>query len=266
MKRVAFAGAFVATLLAAFTAGAAKTNFTVQMSWDQENQKFPDGGMNPIVLNGHDPQGTVDATFDDVTKHLCGTVTWTDLTGPPTGIHLHQAPDNNPEGDGTVKLVIPVPAGNATSASFNFTLSPSFEKSLMAPTSTNTELYVNIHTATNTTGEDRSMTPWSPGTTEVPCGPSTDPVDAGTDAGGTTSGNPIPVPTTTSTTPPANTSSGSTGTSGTSGLGEPTGDQPAPAKKGCSASGSPANALSMAFLAGLGIFAATGRLRRRSKR
>jgi len=127
-----------------------------------------------------------------------------------------------------------------------------------------TELYVNIHTATNTTGEDRTMTPWdNTSATEVPCGPSTDPPpDAGASEGG---GTPIPVPTATSTAPPASTSTA--GTSGTSGLGAPTGDDtPPPAKKGCSASGSTANGVSMALLAGLGVFAATGRLRRRSKK
>jgi hypothetical protein len=148
---------------------------------------------------------------------------------------------------------------------FNFTLDPSFEKSLMAPTSGNTELYVNIHTSQNTTGEDRSMTPWDDtSTTVVPCGAPTPVGDAGApDAG--SSGSPIPVPTTTATTPPANNSSGSTGNSG---LGAPTGDDTAPpaAKKGCSASGSPANAISMAFVVGLGVLAVGGRLRRRSKR
>jgi hypothetical protein len=35
---------------------------------------------------------------------------------------------------------------------------------------------------------------------------------------------------------------------------------------GCSASGSPVNAASMALFVGLGVFAASGRLRRRSRK
>jgi hypothetical protein len=100
MKQVAFAGAFVATLLVGFTASAMTHNFTVDLSWDQENQLFPDGGPNPINLGAHTPSGTLNATYDDVSKHLCGVISWNDLTGPPTGIHLHQAPDGKPEGDG----------------------------------------------------------------------------------------------------------------------------------------------------------------------
>jgi hypothetical protein len=265
MKQVAFAGAFVATLLVAFTAASAtpKINYTVNLSWTQEAE-------TPNVGN-HDPGGTAKLTYDPDTKRLCGTITWTDLTGPPTGIHLHQAPQGQPASDGSVKMIIPTPPAGATSVSFNFTLDTSFETSLMQP---DTELYLNIHTAQNPTtpGEDRTFYPWdNTSTTETPCPAPTNP-DGGastptTDGGGT----PIPVPTTTSTFgTTSGTSPGSSGSTGAtppaSGDGTSSGDAPPAAKKGgCSTTGSPANALSFALVVGLGVLAATGRLRRRSK-
>jgi hypothetical protein len=264
-KYVLFLGTMTSALLVTAAAHATKTTFHVEMSWNQE--EVPDGGTVNLGTPEHDPNGSADVTYDDVTKQLCGKITYADLTGTATGIHLHQAPLGDPQGNGaaTAKMLIPPAPSPVT---FNFTLSADYERSLFAVTGT--ELYLNIHTALNPTGECRTFEPWvvTDGP-EVACPAPTNP-DGGTgvspapDGGGsgTTSGNPAPTATATATTPSGGTSGGPT-----SGVQPPASDTPPVAEKksGCNTTGTPSDALSLALLAGFGVAAISSRSRRKRR-
>jgi hypothetical protein len=185
MKTSAFVGTIAATFLIVSAAHAAKKNYQVDLSPDQEN-------VTPDLGNA-DPTGSAKFTYDDQTKQLCGEITYTGLTGAAMGIHIHQAPPGNPEGDGVApaqgKLIIPV---GPSPVKFNFTLPQAFADSLDAD-----ELYANIHTVKNDKGEIRSQTPWDQpaNATAVVCPPPTNPdggvstssSSGGTDAGSTSS-------------------------------------------------------------------------------
>ena len=235
-------------LLVSSAASAATKTYTTDLRTDQENVA-PD-------VDGHDPKGTGTFTFNDVTKELCGRITFGDLTGAPTGVHIHQSPPDDPTGDGLNKLLIP-PAENPII--FNLKLDKAFELSLVKG-----ELYANVHTAKNTAGEIRSTSPWylNAGAAPIACPGATPQGDAG--AGANDAGS----------TPDAGTTDTTSG--GTSG--EPTTtpqeklppalSDPAPPAavedSGCNTAGAPTGGLSLAILIGVGI-AATTRLRRKKR-
>jgi MYXO-CTERM domain-containing protein len=256
MKKVAlFLACASASMLITTGAMAAKKTYQAPLQTDQENIA-PDVGT-------HAPDGTGRFTFDDVSKELCGVITFTDLTGIATGVHIHQAPAGDPTADGPVKIEIP-PA--ASPVAFNIKLNASFEQSL-----TNGELYANVHTATNPKGEIRTTSPWEedvggapvtcPAPT-VPLGDAGAPVDAGTTSGGTSTSSSS-----------SSSSSGSDGTSGgtdtmSSSSGDTKADAGAPKKDagGCNTtSGEGPGPLPVVFLLGMALAGAT-RLRRRAKR
>lgn len=252
MKVAYLLAAAGACLLITSSASAAKKTFVVEMSPDQENVE-PD-------LGDHDPTGTLTATFDDQTKRLCGKIEFSDLTGAAMGVHIHRAPEGDPTGDGTMKIEI---TPTASPVNFNVVLSDDF---ITALNQEETELYSNIHTATNPKGELRTFTPWDQpdDATEIPCGPETPVGDAGapSDAGSTSSS-----------------SSSSSSSSGSSSAGDDDDDDDqsststgakdagAAAKKkpegGCSTTGD-ASGLSFAVVLGVGVAAlARGRRKRR---
>lgn len=139
--------AFGTALLIAGSANAEKVNFVGYLSPDNEV-------TTPVDLDEHEPNGMAEFTFDDETKILCGKISYDDLTGPPTGIHVHQAPKGMPDADGAAadKVIIPIPA-DATGAgevSFKVKLPDAWATSLA-----NREIYSNVHTSKNTKGEIR---------------------------------------------------------------------------------------------------------------
>lgn len=159
MKVPALLAVLATSVLVTSAANATKRTFEAKMSWTQENAG--------TELGEHRPKGTARFTFNDETKELCGELTFSDLTGIATGVHVHQAPAGDPTGDGTVKIEIPP---MASPMNFNVKLDASFEKSL-----NDSELYANIHTAANPKGELRTFSPWDEkqGAQEVPCPPPT---------------------------------------------------------------------------------------------
>ncbi|MFO0742222.1 MAG: CHRD domain-containing protein [Labilithrix sp.] len=247
-----------ASLLVTSSASAAKTTFTVDMSPDQENVS-PDLGESQ-------PEGTLTATFDDTTKRLCGKFEYKGLTGAATGILIHRAPANDPTADSTVKIELPPVA---SPASFNVVLNDDFIAALNAE---ETELYGNIQTAKNPSGELRTFTPWDVGGTEVPCGPESPTSDAGAPAdAGASSSSSSSSGATSSSSGEASSSSGSTGDDdddSKSSSGSTTGGKDAGAAKkkddgGCSTTGD-TSGLSFAVVLGVGIAAlARGRRKKR---
>jgi hypothetical protein len=206
IRRWPWAIVAVAALTSA-SAEAAKKNYSATLTADQENVA-PD-------LAGKDPSASLLATFDDQTKRLCGTITFRDLTGAPTAIHVRQSPQDDPTGDGPDdrKLVIPLPAGSELA--YNLLFDTEYENALNAG-----EIYANIYTQANPNGEVRSTLYESVDQSEaanVPC-PSVTP-DAGADG---------------STRPPSSGSSG--GTDGTGITPVPAGTTTPPAAKKASAS------------------------------
>ncbi len=254
-----------ASLLVTTAASAAKKTFTVDLDPGQEN-------VAPNI-DGANPKGTLTATFDDATKRLCGKFEYSGLTGAAMGLHIHRAPVGEPEKDSKVKIELPP---TASPAFFNVVLNDDFIAGLNAP---NTELYGNIHTAKNTTGELRTFTPWDEGGTEVPCGPESPTTDAGTppppaDAGSTSSSGSTTSSSGATTSSSGESSSGSTPSGDddddkASSSGSTTGGKDAGAAKkkddgGCSTTGD-TSGLSFAVVIGIGIAAlARGRRKKRS--
>jgi hypothetical protein len=238
----------------------------------------PDNEVTPPVdLDPHAPTGGATFTFDDETKILCGRIEYGDLTGPPTGIHVHQAPKGMPNADGaaTDKVIIPLPADatGAGSVSFKVKLPDAWATSLVAG-----EIYSNVHTAKNAKGEIRgTMDPYPEAEEDVECPPDElqigVPMDAGappaTDAGhgGSTSSSSSGGPGSSGSNGPSSSSSsgGTSSSSGTSGSGSSNEDQAAPAKSagGCNTTSGPANMLSLGIVAAFAMIAARARLRRK---
>jgi hypothetical protein len=165
---------FALAMLANAGAEAAKKNYSATLRADQENV--------PPTLGGKDPSASAVLTYDDQTRRLCGTITYRDLTGPPTSIHIRQSPSGNPEGDGpdNRSFVLPAPPGNELALSLLF--DTGYQNALYAG-----EMYANIYTQANPSGEIRSTLYESADQSEaanVPC-PT---LDAGADA------SPPPVP------------------------------------------------------------------------
>jgi hypothetical protein len=266
MKKSTFVGTLIATFLVSGAASANKLHFHGDLDHDHE--------VTPPTIDGHNPTGTADFVFDDVSKQLCGKISWTDLTGPATGAHVHQAPPGLPDADGVApaqgKLIIGLPAGVKAddSVTFNFTLNPAFEASLLAE-----EIYTNVHTAANAKGESRSTMFQVDTGPDITCpaptnpdgGTSTPPVpDSGASSSGATSSGG-------STSGAASSSSGAASSgaasSGATSSGSTSGEdatKPA-ADKGCSTSGSPVSALAFAFVVGAGIVLVSSRSRRRRR-
>ena len=243
-------GLLVSCLLVAGGASAATVQFAGNLD--------PASEVTPPVTDGHAPNGGAVFSYDEATKTLCGRIEFDDLTGVPTGVHVHQAPKGMPAADGsaTDKVVIPI---TTSPVLFKVILNASWETSLMTG-----EIYTNVHTAQNAKGEVRgTMDPFPEGA-PVECPPGAAlPLGVQPDAGAPDSG----ATSSTSSTGGTSSSSGAGTTSTSSGttnkpIENP--ETPAKADSGCNSSASgPANTVSLALLAGVAIIAARGRLRRK---
>jgi hypothetical protein len=102
---------------------------------------------NEVPPNTSKASGFAEATFDTVTKRFSSTVTFSGLSGPSIGVHLHGP------GEPTKNAGIVLP--------FNFVLSPT----KMSTTLTDSQAadlmagrwYVNVHTELNPGGEIRGQ-------------------------------------------------------------------------------------------------------------
>lgn len=92
--------------------------------------------------------GTAELTYDTATKTLTWTVTFSDLTGPPTAAHFH-----GPAEPGKTAGVAVLIGNNPTSpAKGTATLTDAQAADLQAG-----RWYVNVHTAANRPGEIRGQ-------------------------------------------------------------------------------------------------------------
>jgi hypothetical protein len=195
MIRRPFVLAFAFAMIASSSAHAAKTNYSATLTPDQENV--------PPDLGGKNPSASALFTYDDQTKRLCGKITFQDLTGRPTGIHIRQSPEGDPEGDGpdNRSFALPIPPGNELL--LNLLFDTGYEEALGA-----NEIYANIYTQTNPEGEIRSplyVSADQSAGANIPC-PAITSQDAGADAssffptGGSSGGpdgngtSPVPTP------------------------------------------------------------------------
>ncbi len=102
---------------------------------------------NEVPPNSSKATGVAEATFDTVTKNFTSVVTFSDLSGPAIGAHLH-GPGEHGKNAG---IVLP----------FNFVLSPTKLSATLTDAQAADLLagkwYVNIHTQLNPGGEIRGQ-------------------------------------------------------------------------------------------------------------
>lgn len=232
MRTPFFLGSALVILLAAGAASAAVTKYTVTLNGAQEV---------PSVDTAATGTGTLD--FDNQTKTLTGKITYTGLSGAPTGAHIHKEACGK---SGGVAQALANPT--ADSVDVDVTLNDTQVTDLAAG-----NLYVNIHTNANTAGEIRGQLYPESSTSKCPAEAET---DAGSSSGETDSGT-------------KSSSSGGTSSSGgsngaTTVRSDAGTNTAAPADDdGCSMTGSaPGSALAIAFGIGIAI-AGVGRSRRK---
>jgi hypothetical protein len=104
-------------------------------------------GANEVPPNGSAASGQAEASLDTVTKVLTWTVTYSGLTGPAIGAHLH-GPGEHGKNAG---IAIP----------FNFVASPIKGNATLSDTQTADVVagrwYVNVHTSAHPGGEIRGQ-------------------------------------------------------------------------------------------------------------
>lgn len=106
----------------------------------------PSSEVPPRVSHGH---GMLDATFDTSTKALQWTLTYADLSGPPTAAHFHGPA---PVGQ-NANVQVPIMKSETPSpVKGTATLDEKQAADLMAG-----QWYVNIHTKQNPSGEIRGQ-------------------------------------------------------------------------------------------------------------
>jgi hypothetical protein len=99
----------------------------------------------PVTTKG---SGTITATYDTATKKLTWTVTYTDLSGPPTAAHFH-----GPAAAGAnAGVVVPQKDGLASPMKGEATLTDAQAADLQAG-----RWYFNVHTDANKGGEIRGQ-------------------------------------------------------------------------------------------------------------
>ena len=126
-------------LLFATSSWGATHNFTVDIN-----------AFNEVPTNSSPGTGIGTVTFDDVSNMLNWNISWTNATGPATGIHFH-----GPAGPGTnagVRVNIGAISGLSSPTIGSTTISSAFGAELLANL-----WYVNIHTAANVPGEIRGQ-------------------------------------------------------------------------------------------------------------
>ncbi len=218
--------------------------------------------VTPVVDSlPNEKKGGAVVVYDDQTKILCGRVEYNDLTGPATGIHIHQAPTGMPNADGPAdaKIIIPVQPGAVT---FKAPIPAAWATSLAVG-----EVYANVHTAKNAKGEARgTLDRFQEGDNDpdFACDPNAPMLsigggggDAGAgDAGSSSSsssssssgGND------TSSSSSSSSSSGDNDRPPSDGLADPDDQKPADDSGGCNAtSTAPENVLSFGLLMGLAL-------------
>lgn len=132
---------FIAACLAGSTmamvgvASAATKTFSATLDGQNES---------PVVDSG--ATGTAVFTIDDVAKTICGTITYSRLSGDPTAIHVHQGKAT--DADGGVLFGV---ASNASPVKVSFS---NVGAAKLAPLS-NGSAYVDVHTAEHPDGELR---------------------------------------------------------------------------------------------------------------
>lgn len=228
MKTSLLLGMALGTLLVTTAASAAKTTYTAEMS-----------GANQLPPVAGEAAGVAILTVDDVANTICGTITYSGLSGEnaaPTAMHIHTGDAKTASGN----VLVPLPTG-ASPVKVNLT---GVATDKIAALKAN-EHYVNVHTTANANGEIRGQL--EEGGAEQSCDEATDAGTDGKDAGGS-----------------GNNSSGGTNEATTVRADAGT-NTAAPAKEddGCSTTGSsPANGLAIAFGVGIAV-AAIGRSRRK---
>jgi hypothetical protein len=245
MKRSLVLG-LSAAVLSVTPAALADVTFSVTLTGSQE-----------VPATGAAGTGSGTLTLNETTNLINGTITYSGLTGNPTGAHMH-GPALCGANAGVMEALSAIPGGTAGSGTISV--------NVPLPTAADVQnakdgkLYVNIHTAANTNGEIRGqLVPMGSG---IVCPAAS---DAGADASLPDSGKPADDAGTSSSSSSSSSSSGSNGatteradggTSSTSGGGGGDG--------GCSSTGSSSEgSLAMALVLGLAVAAAS---RARAKR
>ena len=163
MKTSLFLGMALGTLLVTTAASAAKTTYTAEMAGAKQ--------LPPVAGDG---AGTAVLTVDDVANTVCGTITYSKLSGSnaaPTAMHIHVGDAQTPSGN----VLLALPTG-ASPVKVNLT---GVAADKIAALKAN-DHYVNVHTTTNANGEIRGQL--EEGGAEQSCDEAT---DAGTSSGGT---------------------------------------------------------------------------------
>jgi uncharacterized protein (TIGR03382 family) len=229
MKTSPFLCAALTTLLVTGAANATTKTFTADLNGGNEGP--------PVVTDG---TGTAVLTIDDVAKTICGTITYSNLSGPPTMAHIHASDSGN--------VLQDLPHGASPMAVALTNVSADTFTAILA-----SNAYVNIHTDANGDGEISGAL--AEGGTAQTC-PTPTP-DAGTPPAGNDAGGTAP--------PPASDAGNGAGTTrADAGTSDTT-----PAKKddgGCSTSG-PAQGTGLAAIVGMTVaVAALGRRRQKQRR
>lgn len=117
--------------------------------------------------------GEAALTFDDATKKLCGTITYTGLTGPTTGVHIHVGAAGSPLSGAGAQVI----EGSLESPiAVEVTLSSNNVTKLVT-----SGLYINVHTAANADGEIRGQIVPNPSGSVQTCASAPTAADAGSD-------------------------------------------------------------------------------------
>lgn len=96
--------------------------------------------------------GTISGTYDPNTNILNYTITWTGLSGAPTGAHFHGPADRNTAAGVLIPITLPSGAGASGTVTGTATLTDQQESQALGQM-----WYYNIHTAANPAGEIRGQ-------------------------------------------------------------------------------------------------------------
>ena len=131
--------------------GANVANVTVTCTTVVRAASLAGSAENPAVTTTATGRGAV--VVNPTTKEITGGVTFSGLTPTTGGHHIHQAPAGNPTANGPVIVgLILTPDGKGATVPAGTTLTDAQYAALIAG-----ELYMNVHTAANPTGEIRGQ-------------------------------------------------------------------------------------------------------------
>ena len=136
--RCSFIGLSVLALSLAAPAAMAETvEFTVTLQGSEEVPEVDTEG-----------EGEAEVTYDTESRNLIWTITYTDLSGPPTGAHFHGPAEPGENAD----VVVPIPDSLESPIKGEAELTEEQASQLMEG-----QWYVNIHTAQHLDGEIRGQ-------------------------------------------------------------------------------------------------------------